>query len=196
MVYHTARILLAKPFLTNHTSLKSSITVLAQSVCKDSANAICLIAQKYQHAFAHGFQLSPITATHCTLSAATVLLGEPDCTSNRNRLGVCLAVFEELGGSWCPARFIGRNLRRVCSTRLWGESETRDRDKSLGGHDFDNPAELEFGSEELAGVEPETHAQADVQALINPNDTLFQWDELTNDYAFFHIVNQSNNTNW
>ena len=93
MVYHTARILLAKPFLTNHhTSSESTITVLAHSVCKDSASAICLVAQKYRHSFAHGFQLCPLSATHCTLSAATVLLGEPDCASNRNRLGVCLTV--------------------------------------------------------------------------------------------------------
>lgn len=66
-----------------------------------------------------------------------------------------------------------------------------DRDKSLGGH-----AGLEFEFEGLVAVEPEpythAHAHPDIQALINPNDTLFQWDELTDDYAFFHILNQSN----
>ena len=190
MVYHTARILLVKPFLTNHTSSDSTVAALAHSVCKDSANAICLIAQKYRYSFAHGFQLSPLTATHCTLSSATVLLGEPDCASNRNRLGVYLTVFEELGESWCPARFIGKNIRRVC-TRLWGDCETGGRDKSLGGHD-----RLEIGFEESTGVEPEINAHADIQALINPSDTLFQWDELTDDYAFFHILtSQSNTTN-
>lgn len=82
----------------------------AQSVCKESASAICSIAQKYCQAFG-GFQRSPISATHCTLSAALVLLEEPDCASNRRRVMVCLGVLGELGGSWCPARHIANNLR-------------------------------------------------------------------------------------
>ena len=75
---------------------------------------------------------------------------------------------------------------------MWGESETGDRDKSLE-HGFSGSTGLEFG---IAGVEPESHANVDFHALINPNDTLFQWDELTDDYAFLHILtSQSNTTN-
>lgn len=85
----------------------------AQSVCKDSSIAICNIAQKYCQAFG-GFQRSPISATHCTLSAALVFLGEPDCASNRRRMIVCLEVLGELSGSWCPAKYIANNLRRLC----------------------------------------------------------------------------------
>lgn len=178
MVYHTARILLAKPFLMNRTSDPTKIpegtitATLAQSVCTESAISICLIAQKYRQTFG-GFQLSPISATHCTLSAATILLGQPDCVSNRNRLRVCLTVLDELGGSWCPARIIGGNLRRLCPRGL---SEISDR---IGSGNFQE--EVGFG-----GIESETHT------YISPGDSLFQWDELADDYALFDILNQDN----
>lgn len=134
MVYHTMRILLAKPFIMKHQQLSPSNTGVispgslhvhnstekdpetlkqVQSVCRESASAICSIAHKYRQAFG-SFQRSPISATHCTLSAALVFLGDLDFASNRNRMMMCLGVLEELSGSWCPARHIANNLRRLC----------------------------------------------------------------------------------
>jgi hypothetical protein len=124
MVYHTARILLVKPFTVRHQSANDADTntvvqTEAQSVSTDSARAICTIAQKYRQQFG-SFHLSPITATHCTLSAATVLLEDIDgdvVPSQKTRLEVCVGVLEELAGSWQPARHIGNNLRRLLSAR-------------------------------------------------------------------------------
>ncbi|EAW20573.1 Zn(II)2Cys6 transcription factor [Aspergillus fischeri NRRL 181] len=128
MVFHTARILLAKPFTVRHQSASNDADAnggaqtqtQAQSVSTDSARAICTIAQKYRQHFA-SFHLSPITATHCTLSAATVLLediaGEDMLPSQKSRLEVCVGVLEELAGLWQPARRIGTNLRRLLRTR-------------------------------------------------------------------------------
>ncbi|KAL4965185.1 transcription factor domain-containing protein [Aspergillus stella-maris] len=144
MVYHTTRIILAKPFLPTKkdhlsnvqtaTSNMSEIMKLAISVSRESGRAVCLACHKYRAVFG-SFQQSPITATHCTLSAALVLLGEfeeeamvtmtelPDssprspaspATSVGNKLKLCLTVLEELGGSWHTARLIAHNLRRLC----------------------------------------------------------------------------------
>lgn len=128
MVYHTARILLAKPFTVRHQSAAhdadasggAQTPTQARSVSTDSARAICAIAQKYRQHFG-SFRLSPITATHCTLSAATVLLediaGEDMLPSQKSRLEVCVGVLDELAGVWQPARRIGTNLRRLLRTR-------------------------------------------------------------------------------
>ncbi|KAH1706248.1 hypothetical protein KXV44_004000 [Aspergillus fumigatus] len=128
MVYHTARILLAKPFTVRHQSAAhdadasggAQTPTQARSVSTDSARAICAIAQKYRQHFG-SFRLSPITATHCTLSAATVLLediaGGDMLPSQKSRLEVCVGVLDELAGVWQPARRIGTNLRRLLRTR-------------------------------------------------------------------------------
>ncbi|KAL4933722.1 transcription factor domain-containing protein [Aspergillus undulatus] len=93
-----------------------TITDLALSVSSESARAICLTGQKYRNVFG-GFQHSPISATHCTLSAALVLLDSDPTTTTaslKNKLNICLTILEELGDSWQPARHIAHNLRNLC----------------------------------------------------------------------------------
>ncbi|KAF7121817.1 hypothetical protein CNMCM5793_009370 [Aspergillus hiratsukae] len=153
MVYHTARILLAKHYTLRYQSASSDADAdagaqtqkQAQSVSTDSARAICTIAQKYRQQFG-SFHLSPITAMHCTLSAATVLLediGEKEemLPSQKSRLEGCVGVLGELAGSWQPARHIGNNLRRLLRARY---------NLTLPGSDIEDQAQPQTGDDLLA----------------------------------------------
>ncbi|WQF85529.1 hypothetical protein CDEST_10543 [Colletotrichum destructivum] len=84
MVYHTSIILLAKPFLSYGERNAPKFAVpqpgenddfpqRASAVCLEAAGEICRLAEGYREAF-HSFRRSPLTATHCTLTAALVIL--------------------------------------------------------------------------------------------------------------------------
>lgn len=149
MVYHTVCILLCVPFwnLTdtqeasratdqptkvhdNDKSLHDACKAKAMTICRNSAKAMCIVAQKYRQRFG-SFKLSPITPTHCILSAALVIIG--NCridpkngtgsqllrgTSPQTDLGLCLQVLRELSTSWNIAKRIGRNLGKLYCRRL------------------------------------------------------------------------------
>lgn len=192
MVYHTARILLTKPFLMTPRQnpeytpeqVQNETLKVAQCASTESARAICLVAQKYRQVFG-GFQRSPITATHCTLSAALVLLCESSCPSNRNRLSLCLTVLDELASSWCPAKHIGRNLRRLCTSRS-GEMALQLENHSLEGFDMNDNA---FESELEV---PHLHEGIDPTIQLNTSTPpLFQWIDLSTDYEFFQMLDHT-----
>ncbi|KAJ5953089.1 uncharacterized protein N7479_011502 [Penicillium vulpinum] len=151
MVYHTVCILLCVPFLSNsatqdvgnhadsHTQQSSnrraSETACKQKVmtiCSSSARGMCIVAQKYRQTFG-SFKLSPITATHCMLSAASIIIekwcGDPTVKpgidnqalrgqSPQAAVGLCLQVLRELSTSWNIAKRIGRNLEKLYCQRL------------------------------------------------------------------------------
>ncbi|OAL49308.1 hypothetical protein IQ07DRAFT_76934 [Pyrenochaeta sp. DS3sAY3a] len=113
MLYHTVNILLMKPSL-----LKTQATD-ARKRSHHAATEICSVATKYRRTFG-SFRLSPITATHCTLSAALILLRatnqqweESSPTVNTKNIGLCLRVLEELSVSWNPAKRIRQNLQKL-----------------------------------------------------------------------------------
>lgn len=139
MVYHTAWILLAMPFLkksslftgyeNNGNDLQHQQSrppnVVNQATVKlgNSARNICSIAQKYRQVYG-SFRLSPITATHCTLTAAVALLriypdvGEEAFNSKlQDDLAVCLEVLGELSVSWRAAFKLRRNLVQLIARR-------------------------------------------------------------------------------
>ncbi|OKL59862.1 hypothetical protein UA08_04960 [Talaromyces atroroseus] len=119
MVHYTAVILLLKPFIftgEDGTSQKADLpsntgdaaSESSLALCYEAARQICIVARKYRQVFG-SFRKSPITATHCTLSAALFLLkkmrhdgGEIKC-SDRNLFQACLKTLKELGISWYPA---------------------------------------------------------------------------------------------
>ncbi|PKX93393.1 Zn(II)2Cys6 transcription factor [Aspergillus novofumigatus IBT 16806] len=190
MVYHTARILLAKPFTVRHQSVSSDADTKsggqtqtqAQSVSTDSARAICTIAQKYRQHFG-SFHLSPITATHCTLSAATVLLEDIDgdvAPSQKTRLEVCVGVLEELARSWQPARHIGNNLRRLLSARY---------NLTLPGSDTQCPPQSQSGDDLLA---PSAGFDFYAEGLPSTLGLPPALDSLPVDYGLFDMLNQMN----
>lgn len=149
MVYHTAYILLCGPFLPKHSDPKTDPktesttqekqepkdpqTEKAVTLCSASCRAMCIIAQRYRQTFG-SFKLSPMTATHCILCAALIII-EKCCTvenlkqynpvdkpqpsaSPHASVGLCLQVLRELSSSWNIAKRIGRNLERAYCQRF------------------------------------------------------------------------------
>ncbi|KJK60987.1 fungal transcription factor regulatory middle homology region [Aspergillus parasiticus SU-1] len=197
MVYHTARILLAKPFIMRENSPskpKNETTDLAHSICRESARSICLVAQKYRHTFG-GYHLSPITATHCTLSAALVLLDETEnlnAPSHKNKLTLCLTVLDELSKSWYPAGHIGHNLRKLCQSVI--SDDTFSIEKRLYPFETSPSPPLDLGVE-LPNVIDEIESNPSVNpgnALANQLELSVPMESLPFDYGFFDILNQIN----
>ncbi|GFF69631.1 hypothetical protein IFM60648_02969 [Aspergillus lentulus] len=200
MVYHTARILLVKPFTVRHqsassdadTNTRGQTQTQAKSVSTDSARAICTIAQKYRQRFG-SFHLSPITATHCTLSAATVLLEDIDgdiAPSQKTRLEICVGVLEELAGSWQPARHIGNNLRRLLIARynltLPGSS-TEGKLQETGDDLLAPSTGFDFVNGETTDFLPQYAEELPSTLGLAP-----ALDSLPVDYGLFDMLNQMN----
>jgi hypothetical protein len=151
MVYHTVCILLCVPFLNhqsdsqnasrtdpqiqqnrNHKTSQDGCREKAMTICSNSARATCIVAQKYRQTFG-SFKLSPITTTHCMLSAALIIIEKccvdpamkngtgnqtPRGPSPQAAVGLCLQVLRELSTSWNIAKRIGRNLEKLYCQRL------------------------------------------------------------------------------
>ncbi|KAI5921203.1 fungal-specific transcription factor domain-containing protein [Camillea tinctor] len=131
MVYHTSYIILMRPFFSQkqkeNAALRASdrpkfgqlsgVSVeWAKSISYKAACELSFVAREYRKAFG-SFRQSPITATHCTLSAVLVLLTAENCrwdgtnqaTTNQS-INICLQVLEELSLSWAPAGYIKKNV--------------------------------------------------------------------------------------
>ncbi|PLB48892.1 hypothetical protein P170DRAFT_475222 [Aspergillus steynii IBT 23096] len=131
MVYYTVFLLLSKPFLTQSEAVKRSSAThddqetakKAKILCDESARKMCMVAQKYRQAFG-SFRLSPITATHCTLSATLVSLEnysserkdiktEQNSLAHQYEIEACLQTLKELSTPWLPAKCIHLNLGKL-----------------------------------------------------------------------------------
>lgn len=171
MVYSTACILLARPYLApaasiNNGGMNSTNSVdekfegdfkKADVLLQTSAKQICSTARKYRRVFG-SFRRSPITATHCTLSAALVFLrsaktravldtsGEPSSSFNTDDIRLCLDVLDELSTSWDTARRIRLNLLKLIK-----KSRTTDTDAgqelSLSLEDYKTYGERSLGKD-------------------------------------------------
>lgn len=126
MVYHTSFILLMKPFLAKdqpeaQSTERSDMAKKAAAICYEASRQMILVARKYQHLYG-SFRKSPVTATHCSLSAALTLMhisrlnGEevPKANSKHARMiEACLEVLQELSTSWDIARRLRENLVKL-----------------------------------------------------------------------------------
>ncbi|KAE8148753.1 fungal-specific transcription factor domain-containing protein [Aspergillus avenaceus] len=132
MVYHTAVILLTKPYLPSSLCSQppspASGPVTSYSLIAQKASALHLQAAKqissigdlYRSTFG-SFRKSPITATYSVLSAALALLQPPpqgtlETGSDNGRMDQimpCLQTLKELSESWTPPRKYHENLLRV-----------------------------------------------------------------------------------
>lgn len=127
MSYHTSIILLCKPFLPKQKQHRASAeshngadkaSKTAMLLCAESAKEIATLSQQYRSAFS-SFRRSPITATHCTLSAALVTvqayhLGHTQSqTSTKHLLETFSKTLEELSDSWLPARRYWNSIRQI-----------------------------------------------------------------------------------
>ncbi|KAJ5464106.1 hypothetical protein N7475_007241 [Penicillium sp. IBT 31633x] len=130
MVYYTSIILLAKPFLPKRSARSRTHTIpspmideattRAASLCMEAARDICLLGKRYREAFG-SFRRSPLTATHCTLSAALMILcnlgGGKSHNADIDLVESCLVTLSELSDSWMPTQRYCRSFMRVVRDR-------------------------------------------------------------------------------
>ena len=170
---------------------QTETTHQALSISRQSAREICLVAQKYRQAFG-SFELSPISATHCTLTAALVLLDETgslDSHSHKNKLSFCLVVLGELSKVWYPARHIRENIRKLCfratSDEMFGSISHSDDNAALA------PLDLGVGVPETLDEVQYQHMELNRETLLaNDLGLMLPTDSLPFDYGLFDILNQ------
>lgn len=126
MTYHTSVLLLVKPYLGDSPGLDpsqnqmgtSNITTKAEDIYKEAARQICSLSEQYRKIWG-SFRQSPITATHCTLSAALALFrtlsqdtgDEVIMDVDMKNFETCLQTLQELSTAWTPPRKYYHNLR-------------------------------------------------------------------------------------
>ncbi|EKG20339.1 hypothetical protein MPH_02353 [Macrophomina phaseolina MS6] len=159
MVYHTSYIILMQPFLvrprnSSQTTAAAArpenhaITKKADAICYEASRQLVLVARKYRQAYG-SFRKSPITATHCTLSAALVLLrlarqnndgGDSAKTISAKDIRMiedCLQVLKELSTAWNIAKKIRDSLVKLYQ-QLRSASEDVGQSSGLGWPNTDS----------------------------------------------------------
>ncbi|KAK0377076.1 hypothetical protein CLIM01_05546 [Colletotrichum limetticola] len=198
MVYHTCCILLFKPFLLKSKdtppALKTDTAKRAEVLCIESAKRICHAGKKYRQVFG-SFRRSPITATHCTLTAALVLIqyaspdpefantGRPCCTVY---IEACLEVLAELGISWRPAAKMRSDLikylhqkypERMPNSILQEQDARKDPDPDPTAPASAAVVESDTNGAVSSSMQPQPTLEQSLCPLINMIDQDFTWDE-------------------
>ncbi|KAJ3946196.1 uncharacterized protein N0V96_004556 [Colletotrichum fioriniae] len=200
MVYHTCCILLFKPFLLKSKdtppALKTDTAKRAEVLCIESAKRICHAGKKYRQVFG-SFRRSPITATHCTLTAALVLIqyaspdpefantGRPCCTIY---IEACLEVLAELGISWRPAAKMRSDLikylyqkypERMPNSIMQQQDARRDPDPEpdLTASAVVVERGMDGASTSSNTHQPQPTLEQSLCPLINMIDQDFAWDD-------------------
>ncbi|KAF4459425.1 Transcription factor [Fusarium albosuccineum] len=121
MVHQTSIILLAKPFLPktrpppSPAYAQGTLTKKAADLCIEAAMEIRSLGEQYRQVFG-SFRRSPITATHCSLSAALIAANAHDFRGtevnkdDRDCVSSCIQTLQELSDSWTPSRRFWRTL--------------------------------------------------------------------------------------
>ncbi|KAF2014565.1 hypothetical protein BU24DRAFT_482070 [Aaosphaeria arxii CBS 175.79] len=168
MVYYTSVVLLAKPFLRSgkgEAPESNEVLRAASSACLEAATEICLLGERYREVFG-SFRRSPLTATHCTLTAALVIMlvrDDPVGTwpqADRTKLGGCLQTLHELSISWGPPLRYWRTLTKMINQRKSQDGTTEENSAAAASGDdaqvvdpntmpstfIDQPDQLHLGS--------------------------------------------------
>lgn len=131
MVYNTSVVLLAKPFLKSHKTHdkgaahvppgdQDDVFQHASTLCLEAAGEICLLTRRYRELFG-SFRRSPLTATHCTLTAALVIMfvrpvAEGAAShADSAELDGCMQTLRELSVSWGPPLRYWRAISKILS---------------------------------------------------------------------------------
>ncbi|KAJ5233113.1 hypothetical protein N7468_006069 [Penicillium chermesinum] len=213
MVYHTVVILLCGPFIkgfepygdkassptnecpageeTPQACIQKRIQK-AFETCNASVRAMCFISQKYRKVFG-SFKLSPVTATHCTLSFALIII-ERCCAmvpkpkpgdeasptvSPHHAVMLCLQVLRELSTSWNTAKRIGRNLERVYLQRYGGDSLPLLPQSC--GHSGENACVCPTPSADISAMPKLPSPPGEVfDRFLDPKDTALEWPPMLN----------------
>jgi hypothetical protein len=110
MVYHTAVILLARPYIQSQglpNSAPDPLVQKATGILLEAARNISLLGDQYRQVFG-SFRRSPITATYANLSAALALLNPQNQyrarlnQSDNANIKSCIQTLKELSTAWTP----------------------------------------------------------------------------------------------
>jgi hypothetical protein len=110
MVYHTAVILLARPYIQSKGLAHSAADPLVQkatAIFLEAARAIPSLGDQYRLVF-DSFRRSPITATYANLCAALALLSPQNQyrarfnQADNSKLKSCIQTLQELSTAWMP----------------------------------------------------------------------------------------------
>ncbi|WDK19528.1 C6 transcription factor [Colletotrichum graminicola] len=183
MVYHTCCILLFKPFLIRPKEApvlpKTETIKRLEELCVESAKRICHAGKKYRQVFG-SFRKSPISATHCILTATLVLIqyarpepefantGRPCCTLY---IEACLDILSELSTSWKPACRM-----RVDLIKYLYQKYPERIPNSLLQSDRKNLAKLAGKDTENVSVHPQQTLEQNLCPLMNTIAQDFMWD--------------------
>ncbi|KAL1874422.1 hypothetical protein VTK73DRAFT_299 [Phialemonium thermophilum] len=229
MLYHTSIIMLTKPFLPavdprNHDVLQplDSFEAIgnepsrkALSLWFDASDQIASLGELYRNVFG-SFRRSPITATHCTLSAALALLHplsrlRPHQDSIAHSLESCVKTLEELSSSWKPARRYHRRIVKIVQARRRAvdgviDGSPRDPDGNSDVQHQEQTSELDLISGSGKLPQPcQAVGESDPLDVFNDYSMLDMpfWPELSNedgpnslpwDYTSFNSLNSGFNT--
>lgn len=187
MVYHIAHILLVKPYsnLDNKkqaqpkASQTQSTNIDADALCYQAASDICTILQTYRKTFG-SFRQSPVTATHCTLSAVLILLRqspkdrEKVANKDRAHIKTCLQTLQELSCSWNPAGRIHKNVERICSQIFHGVNDQASSPKPVKDPDAYEDRRSKDGGEP---VQDSSDERCSREHNPTPSTFSFLWDD-------------------
>ncbi|KAH6900508.1 putative fungal-specific transcription factor [Thelonectria olida] len=209
MVYHTSIILLTKPFLPKRAALASRSKAgeraedeeqvgfgeRVQAICLEAAKEICALGEEYRRAFG-SFRQSPITATHCTLSAALVILQakswrEPN-DGFENAIESCIRTLKELSDSWTPPRRFHHNLLKLIEASEGGPlkatsalhlAKGSDGEGRIGQH------AVEAVGDDIPGPQSEERGLSDQASFLDEQSTNLgiQWDGTTGSQSIFDM---------
>lgn len=142
--------------------IEEEVASKATSLCMEAARNICLLGEQYRETFG-SFRRTPITVTHCTLSAALMLLyGPAQATgqhSNTELIQSCLVTLRELSDSWMPARNYWRSVLCIF----------RDRQRSTSGNSRGTPS-----TQTVARSIHKEEESLDSQGLSGASQDVFQ----------------------
>ncbi|KAH7124330.1 fungal-specific transcription factor domain-containing protein [Dactylonectria macrodidyma] len=169
MVYHTAVILLAKPYIqyagdsgapsrlqqpsqqsTAPQGESSSLAKKALAICLEAARSISSLGDQYREVFG-SFRKSPITATYANLSAALALLntqpwGQRNSGLNESdnaKVQSCLRTLEELSTAWTPSSKYHDSILKITQDH----SADQQQQQGMACGDSLGPGSLGYSSE-------------------------------------------------
>lgn len=149
MLYHTSVILLAKPFTLHHSQSAPvqgdtsqhqnqlpELSGMAAALCLEAAKEICSLGKSYRDTFGN-CRKAPLTITHCTLSAALILLHAREVKDDQPRESdfecvlSCVKTLQELSTSWTPPRRYWRSLVAMIESQKATGSKDALRQRTL-----------------------------------------------------------------
>lgn len=147
MVYHTAVILLARPYIQSQglaNSAPDPLVKKATGILLEAARNISSLGDQYRQVFG-SFRRSPITATYANLSAALALLNpQNQCRARLNqvdnvKIKSCIQTLKELSTAWMPPGKFHCNILNMIQDTADQQGEETTSDALTDHHDSLNP---------------------------------------------------------